>query len=131
MTTAIEYALMAGASYISNRDLKNQIPLPGNWNRISYAPPKPSGFEAAAFGNGTTLATSTEIVISFAGTDFSKGLWSVFTSDFWQGNIPLITGASVNGADQLVNAVEYYLGHQKGSASSFFLRGRHAASSTH
>ncbi|ODU32494.1 MAG: hypothetical protein ABS93_00265 [Thiobacillus sp. SCN 62-729] len=29
--------------------------------------------------------------------------------DFWNGNIPLITGTSVNGADQLVDAVEYYL----------------------
>jgi len=109
MTTAIEYALMAGASYISNRDLKNQIPIPENWNRVSYAQPKPSGFEAASFGNGTTLATSTEIVISFAGTDFSQGIpGALFTGDFWSGNIPLITG-NVNGAAQLVDAVEYYL----------------------
>lgn len=109
MATALEYALMAGASYISNRDLRNQIPLPVNWYRISYAQPRPSGFEAAAFGNGTTLANSNEIVISFAGTDFSKGIASLFNSDFWNGNIPLITGTSVNGADQLVDAVEYYL----------------------
>ncbi|QLQ03573.1 MAG: hypothetical protein HZY77_13155 [Thiobacillus sp.] len=88
MATALEYALMAGASYISNRDLRNQIPLPVNWYRISYAQPRPSGFEAAAFGNGTTLANSNEIVISFAGTDFSKGIASLFNSDFWNGNIP-------------------------------------------
>ncbi|MDP2199868.1 MAG: hypothetical protein Q8K01_14890, partial [Sulfurimicrobium sp.] len=107
MTTAIEYALMAGASYISNRDLKNQIPVPESWNRVSYVQPKPSGFEAAAFGNGTTLATSTNVVISFAGTDFSKGIPAAFfTSDFWSGNIPLITG---NGGAQLMDALEYYL----------------------
>jgi hypothetical protein len=99
MTTALEYALMAGASYISNRDLKNQIPVPESWNRISYQEPKLSGFEAAAYRNGS------EIVISFAGTDFSNGNWSLFNSDFWEGNIPLITGTSVNGADQLVDAV--------------------------
>ncbi len=68
MTTAIEYALMAGASYISNRDSRNQFPIPENWYQVSYAPPEPSGFEAATFGNAATLATSTEIVISFAGT---------------------------------------------------------------
>lgn len=67
MTTSIEYALLAGAAYISNRDLKNQIPAPANWNRISYQEPKPSGFEAAVFANGS------ELVISFAGTDFSSG----------------------------------------------------------
>jgi len=27
----IEYALMTGASYISNRDPKNQFPIPEGW----------------------------------------------------------------------------------------------------
>jgi VCBS repeat-containing protein len=112
MATALEYALMAGASYISNRDPKNQIPTPQGWLKFAHVPNNPdypmftgtSGFEAVSFTNGTDL------VISFAGTDFSKGMpGALFTGDFWQGNIPLITGVSVNGADQLVDAVEYYL----------------------
>jgi len=105
MTTAIEYALMAGASYITNRPEVNRIPTPLGWlEAVDERRTKPSGFEATYFTNGTDL------VISFAGTDFSNGMpWDFFTSDFWQGNIPLITGASVSGADQLVDAVEYYL----------------------
>jgi hypothetical protein len=112
MTTAIEYALMAGAAYRSNRAVINRIPVPVGWSGTKYeiAPPNGSGFEALSFVPvGTSLTTSSEIVISFAGTDFSDGLVSFFQSDFWQGNIPLITGASVNGANQLVDAVEYYL----------------------
>ncbi len=31
MTTTIEYALMAGASYISNRPNVNQFPAPDGW----------------------------------------------------------------------------------------------------
>jgi hypothetical protein len=108
MTAAFEYALMAGASYISNRPGINQLPIPYGWskkmNPDSYFKNPDSGFEAISFTNGS------EIVISFAGTDFSQGIpWDLFNSDFWQGNIPLITGISVNGADQLVDAVEYYL----------------------
>ena len=115
MTTAIEYALMAGAAYISNRDVKNQIPTPQGWVKYVHVPNNPdypmftgaSGFEAVSFQNA---ANPNEIVISFAGTDFSKGIpGALFTGDFWQGNIPLITGVSVNGADQLVDAAEYYL----------------------
>ena len=114
MTTALDYALMAGASYISNRDPKNQLPTPQGWLQFAHVPNNPdypmftsaSGFEAVSFQN---VANPNEIVISFAGTDFSKGNASLFESDFWNGNIPLITGTSVNGADQLVDAVEYYL----------------------
>ena len=65
-----------------------------------------SGFESVSFQN---IANPNEIVISFAGTDFSDGLESLLEYDFWNGNIPLITGTSINGADQLVDAVEYYL----------------------
>ena len=104
MATALEYALLAGASYYDNRPVINRLPLPQNWNYVSRIPSQSSGFEAAAFTNGT------ELVISFAGTDFAKGMpGALFTGDFWMGNIPLITGVSVNGADQLVDAVEYYL----------------------
>jgi Ca2+-binding RTX toxin-like protein len=105
MTTAIEYALLAGASYYDNRPNINRFPLPQSWSYVSRIPPQSSGFEAAAFINGS------ELVISFAGTDFSQFLnnGSFLGYDFWNGNIPLITGQSINGADQLVDAVEYYL----------------------
>lgn len=106
MTTAIEYALIAGASYISNRPEINQILAPDVWlENIDRRTTTESGFEATYF-----VGVNNEVVISFAGTDFSEGIpGALFTGDFWQGNIPLITGTSVNGADQLVDAVEYYL----------------------
>ena len=107
MTTAIEYALMAGASYISNRATVNRIPAPDVWLEAidKRTSGNPSGFEATYF-----VGFNNEIVISFAGTDFRKGLpIALFTADFWHGNIPLTTGVSINGADQLVDAVEYYL----------------------
>lgn len=64
MTTAIEYALMAGASYISTRSEINQFPVPDGWLEVvDERRTLPSGFEATYFANGT------EIVISFAGTD--------------------------------------------------------------
>jgi hypothetical protein len=105
MPTALEYALMAGASYITNRPEVNQLPTPNLWlEKTDKRKTTASGFEATYF-----VGNNNEIVISFAGTDFSKGIASLFESDFWNGNIPLITGASINGADQLVDAVEYYL----------------------
>ena len=101
MTTAIEYALMAGASYISNRLLLNRFPTPEGWSGTQYDV-KDSGFEAISFvRTGTTLATSPEIVISFAGTDFSA-----LGSDFIHGNIPLAAGVL---SDQLRQAADYYL----------------------
>jgi hypothetical protein len=64
MANAIEYALMAGASYISNRADINKFPAPEGWTEsVEDRRNKPSGFEATYFTNGT------EIVISFAGTD--------------------------------------------------------------
>ncbi len=102
MTTAIEYALMAGASYRDTRPDINKFPIPAGWNMVSRNPQdNATGFEAATFGNGTTLATSTEIVISYAGTDFSQP-----GSDFLHGNIPLVAGIV---SDQLKQAADYYL----------------------
>ena len=64
MTTAIEYALMAGASYISTRAEVNRFPVPDGWlEMVDERRSLPSGFEATYFTNDT------EIVISFAGTD--------------------------------------------------------------
>ena len=51
MITTIEYALLAGASYISTRPDINKFPVPQGWAQVSYSPPVSSGFEAAAFGN--------------------------------------------------------------------------------
>lgn len=98
--TIIDYALMAGASYISNRPEVNRIPTPQNWLGIKHDA-QPSGFEAISFIDGATIATSTTIVISYAGTDFSSP-----GSDFVYGNIPLATG---NLSDQLRQAADYYL----------------------
>ena len=73
MTTKIEYALMAGASYISNRADINKFPAPLSWNEITELRRNDpiSGFEATYFTNGT------EIVISFAGTNGDGGsIWA-------------------------------------------------------
>lgn len=68
MITAIEYALLAGASYISTRPDVNQFPVPDGWvENVIKRQSLPSGFEATYFTRGT--GTSTEIVISFAGTN--------------------------------------------------------------
>lgn len=97
MTTAIEYALMAGASYISNRADVNKFPVPQGWAKVmnpdSYFRDPVSGFEAISFTNGT------DIVISYAGTDFSQP-----GSDFLHGNIPLVSGIV---SDQLKQAADY------------------------
>ena len=69
MITNIEFALMSGAAYESTRDIINQFPTPTNWLAVNHKTQN-SGFEAVAFiRDGTTLATSSEIVISYAGTD--------------------------------------------------------------
>lgn len=34
MTIEIEYALMAGASYLSTRALINQFPIPTGWSQL-------------------------------------------------------------------------------------------------
>jgi len=108
MTTAIEYALMAGASYISNRPEINRIPAPDVWlEAISERSlNNPSGFEATYF-----VGINNDLVISFAGTDFSSvgSIIPPFGNDFWNGNFTLASGISVSGSDQLVDAVEYYL----------------------
>lgn len=101
MATTIEYALMAGASYYDTRLDLNRFPIPTGWNFVSRNPQdNATGFESAAFGNGTTLAASTNIVISFAGTYPGDILGD------WAANIGLATGG---GSIQLQQAVDYYL----------------------
>jgi len=64
MITEIDYALMAGASYISTRSEINQFPVPEGWFEPIEKRTRDdsTGFEATHFIRGT------EIVISFAGT---------------------------------------------------------------
>ena len=94
MTTAIEYALMAGAAYISTRKPINQFPIPQGWTDLQEHEEHPSGFEASAYFNGS------EIVISYAGT------YPTSPMD-WMANSTL--GAGVPGVDQLLEAAQYYL----------------------
>ena len=96
MTTTIEYALMAGASYISTRGEVNRFPTPQGWieqiegrGRIDS-----SGFEATHFTKGT------EIVISFAGT---------YPTDF-SGDQATNVGLGLGlGSPQIIQAAAYYL----------------------
>src|SRR3989338_4076504 len=100
MTTAIEYALLAGASYYDTRADMNRFPVPIGWAKItnpdSHFSDTATGFEAISFTNGT------EIVISYAGT----GPGSLLSADWVHGNIPLASG---NLSDQLRQAADYYL----------------------
>ncbi|MDP2760685.1 MAG: hypothetical protein Q8O64_09850, partial [Sideroxyarcus sp.] len=105
MATAIEYALMAGAAYISNRDPINRFPAPQGWLATRHDnPPDDSGFEAISFINGTTLSNSTEIVISYAGTDGDGG--GFFSNPDMQADVALAAGL---WSDQLGQAAAYYL----------------------
>ena len=102
MATTIDYALMAGAAYRDTRADINRFPIPSGWNLISRNPQDDAtGFEAATFGNGATIATSTNIVISYAGTNPN----SLLDPDN-AANVGLATGT---GSAQLVQAAEYYL----------------------
>ena len=94
MATQPEYALMAGAAYISTRADINQIPAPQGWTPMRHET-QSSGFEAISFQRGN------EIVIAFAGTNPN----SLLDPDN-AANIGLATGF---GSDQLLQAAEYYL----------------------
>ena len=95
MTTTIQYALMAGASYVSNRPELNRFAVLEEWAYTEYDEKDYSGFEAVSFVKGG------EIVISYAGTDFSDP-----TADFFHGNVPLAAGVL---GQQLKDAADYYL----------------------
>lgn len=100
MATDIELALMAGGAYESTRKEINRFPIPINWDSVNHKT-QDSGFEAISFvKEGTTLKTSPEIVISYAGT---------YDKDF-SGDIAADAGlAAGTGSAQLLQAVEYYL----------------------
>lgn len=96
MTTQseIDYALMAGAAYISSRPDINKFPVPQGWaEAVDERQKKPSGFEATYFTKGT------EVTIAYAGTQPGAADWI-------HGNIPLANGAL---SDQLREAADYYL----------------------
>jgi hypothetical protein len=97
MATTIEYALMAGASYISTRSENNWFPAPQGWTEITDLRRNDpnSGFEAISFTMGN------DIVISYAGTNPN----SLLDPDN-AANIGLATGF---GSTQLLQAAEYYL----------------------
>jgi len=95
MVTEIEYALMAGASYISTRSAVNKFPVPDGWiESIDDREAAPSGFEATYF------TRDSEIVISFAGT---------YPSDI-AGDMLANAGLALGtGSIQLLQAAQYYL----------------------
>ncbi|WHZ22884.1 MAG: hypothetical protein OJF47_001996 [Nitrospira sp.] len=93
MPSTLDYALMAGASYIDTRGLTNRFPVPDNWVSFKHESGS-SGFEAISFVKGT------EIVISYAGT-YAKDLTGDMIADF-----NLATGL---GSAQLLQAAQYYL----------------------
>lgn len=97
MTTTIEYALLAGASYISTRPDINQFPIPQGWEAVANPPhfkDDKTGFEAVAFQRGT------EIVISYAGT-YDKDYTGDYLADAGLG--------AGTGSAQLLQAADYYL----------------------
>ncbi|MFH1026371.1 MAG: hypothetical protein V1791_00060 [Pseudomonadota bacterium] len=88
MTTQLEidYALMAGASYISTRPDINRFPVPQGWTeQLEFrARNDSSGFEATTFRNA---ANPNEIVISFAGT-YPRSLSDLPQSPWWKNIYP-------------------------------------------
>lgn len=114
MTAITEYALMAGASYITNRSTINQLPAPQGWTSFFHVPDSSSpnflavdGFEAVSFINGD----SGEIVISYAGTDPDDLVGNPFDGEQIIGGDAAADLALANGilSSQLVQAAEYYL----------------------
>ena len=98
----LDCALMSGAAYYDSRSSQNRLPVPDGWFRVDRFPVAASdgsGFEAATFGDQNTIDASTEIVISFAGTDPAS--WSD-----WETNLEIATN---HISEQLVQAVDYVL----------------------
>ncbi len=94
----IDYAIMAGRAYQTNRSGENWFSVPDGWTEFFHVPndnyPTSSGFEAVSFQSGN------QIVISFAGTD-SKNITGDIAAD-----IGLAMGW---GSKQLLQAAEYYM----------------------
>jgi len=94
MADKLDYALLANRVY--GRDEVNRTPLPGEWQEVDWqSDDKLTGFSAGVY------RSSTEIVISFAGTNESK------VRDFAVANFPAGLGLS---SAQVTQAMEYVLG---------------------
>ena len=113
MTTAIEYALMAGRAYLTNRGQINQFPIPDGWTEFFHVPdpsilsfPTTNGFEAVTF---KSVASPKDLVISFAGTDPSD-----ITGDI-AADLALAGGTL---SAQLRQAADYYLQIKNDSANA-------------
>ena len=95
MAETYEYALMAGAAYVTNRHRNNWIPTPQGWTDLSssggYQYDQTTGFEATAFRKGN------EVVIAFAGTDQQLD---------WYTNVGM--GLGFFGLGQLKQAASFY-----------------------
>lgn len=95
MPTLIQCALMAGGAYISTRPDLNKFPVPGGWIQGEHDTSF-TGFEAVSYTK--TAESSSEVVISYAGTDG-------FISRDNLTNVPMALGA---GSLMLFQAAEYY-----------------------
>jgi hypothetical protein len=105
MATTLELALMAGRVYESTRAEVNRIPTPSTWTSVQHRKDDASGFEAISFVKEfTSIETSSEIVISYSGTDPNN--FSIFTSPDGKTNVNLNSG---RWAEQLLQAATYYL----------------------
>jgi len=93
----IDNALMAGRAYFDTRASTNRFPVPQGWAEFKHRA-LDSGFEAMSFQRESN---PNEIVISFAGTDFTD-----ISGDWTEANVPLAFG---NLGTQLVDAARYYL----------------------
>ena len=102
MTAVTDYALLAGASYMSNRNPINRLMAPPGWFEIpgSHVSGSPSGFEAVAFQN----ATNNEIVISYAGTD-PKSIGDLYAD----GTLAVGVSSTTLISQQILQAADYYL----------------------
>ena len=109
MASTLEYALMAGDAYISNRSSINLFPIPKGWNEFFHVPNNPaypnftstSGFEAVSFQNS---ANPNEIVISYAGTD-PKSIGDLYAD----GTLAAGVSSATLISQQILQAADYYL----------------------
>ncbi|MBH0181393.1 MAG: hypothetical protein HP490_06890 [Nitrospira sp.] len=102
MPSTLDYALLAGASYVDTRHPDNRLSVPQEWVAFAHVPSNPdfpqikgaAGFEAIAFRKGT------DIVISYAGT---------YAKDYTGDMVADVNLASGLGSAQLLQAAQYYL----------------------
>ena len=110
MSNPQDYALLSADAYRDARSLPdNYAPIPLGWTELKQYAVSGSGETAPVGGNGFSArvyknASSGEIVISYAGTQFG-GSSAGQRGDWLDGNVPL--GAGLN-ASQAVDSAELY-----------------------